>query len=74
MKVTNEVTEKNKMVGSLENGSVFEHEDSFYMITNKCNEQYTVCVDVNTGVCTDFPNNKVVTPRLAEVIIMNDVE
>jgi hypothetical protein len=68
------VTEKNKRVGSLENGSVFEHEGAFYMVTDKGNGRCTVCVDVNTGECADFPIDKEVKLRLAEVIIMNDVE
>lgn len=68
------VTEKNKRVGSLDGGSVFEHEGDFYMVTNKCNGRYIVCVDVNSGECADFPINTEVKPRLAEVIIMNVVE
>lgn len=68
------VIEKNKRVGSLENGSVFEYEGEFYMVTDKCNGRYIVCVDVNTGECADFPIDTEVKPRLAEVIIMNDVE
>lgn len=68
------VTKINKVVGSLENGSVFEYEGAFYMITDKGNGRYTVCVDVNTGECADFPINTEVNPRLAEVIIMNDVD
>lgn len=68
------VTERNKRVGSLDSGSVFEHEGSFYMVTNKCNGRYIVCVNTETGECADFPINKEVKPRLAEVIIMNDVE
>lgn len=68
------VTEKNKRVGSLENGSVFEYEGAFYMITNRANERGIVCVNVNSGECVDFPIDTEVKPRLAEVIIMNDVE
>lgn len=68
------VTERNKRVESLKNGSVFEFEGDFYMVTNKCNGRYIVCVDVNTGECADFSLFTEVKPRLAEVIIMNDVE
>lgn len=68
------VIEKNRRVGSLNCGSVFEHEGDFYIVTNKCNGRYIVCVDVNSGECADFPINTEVKPRLAEVIIMNDVE
>lgn len=68
------VTKINKIVGSLDSGSVFEHEGNFYIVTNKCNCRYIACVDVNTGEYVCLPLNTEVKPRLAEVIIMNDVE
>lgn len=68
------VTKINKRVESLSSGSVFEHEGNFYMVTNKRNDCYIVCVDTETGECADFRFDEKVKPRLAEVIIMNDVE
>lgn len=74
MKVTEKTEKAKKRLGGLDSGSVFEHEGTFYLVTKKYYGRNIVCVDVNTGECADFPIDTEVKPRLAEVIIMNDVE
>lgn len=62
------------LIESLEKGSVFEHEGNLYIATSVKYPDTRECVNLTDGEVKFFNLDMLVKPRLAEVIIMNDVE
>lgn len=74
MKVTKNKDE-GTMILQFVAGDTFKYEGNIYIVTDRMLPgQLRVCVDLETGISEDFAFEQKVTPCMAEVIILNNVD
>lgn len=74
MKVTKNENES-KMILEFVAGDTFKHSGKLYIVTDwPLPGQLKKCVDLETGITENFAFEEKVTPCMAEVIILNNVD